>query len=45
MRAIDRSESMLKSAPIIGLAGSLKVIQAYIEARDMPPPVPSGNLS
>jgi hypothetical protein len=29
MRVIDRSESMLKSAPIIGLAGSLKVIQTY----------------
>jgi hypothetical protein len=45
MRAIDRSESTLKSATIIGLAGSLRVIQAYVRARDMPPPPPSGNPS
>ena len=43
--AIDRLESMLKSALIIRLAGSLRVIQAYAEARDMPPPTPSGNPS
>src|SRR5262245_22596822 len=45
MRAIYRSESTLKSAPIIGLVGSLRVIQVYVRARDMPPPTPSGTPS
>src|SRR5262245_58027120 len=31
MRAICRSESTLKSALIIGLAGSLRVVQAYVQ--------------